>query len=261
MTPGLARYTGKVALVTGAGSGIGRATAERIAQEGGAVAVVDIDEGGARKVADAIAADGGRALPLAFDVGDRGAYERGAALVERELGLIDVLVSNAAIGGLGALGTWDAEAFDRVIHVNVLGVLHGMGVVGTRMAERKAGAIVCTTSLAASYGLAGNMPYTISKGGVSALTLASAMELAPHVRVNGVAPGKTLTPMREKMFGAPPTDDEIAAIAATYPLRRVAEPEDIAAAIAFLGSDDAVFITGVILAVDGGLSAGSAGLW
>jgi NAD(P)-dependent dehydrogenase (short-subunit alcohol dehydrogenase family) len=257
----LARYAGRVALVTGAGSGIGRATAARIGEEGGAVAVADVDADAARAVTEEIVAAGGCARPANFDVADRAAYEAAVDSVEAELGPIDVLVNNAAVGGVGTVRSWDPEMYQRMMDVNALGVLHGIAVVGPRMSARGRGAIVTITAIAAGYGLPGIVPYTMSKGAVTALTFAAAMELAPHVRVNAVAPGKVVTPFRERMLGIPTTNADLAAIAATYPLRRVGQPEDIAAAVAFLGSDDAAFITGIVLAVDGGLTAGSTGTW
>jgi NAD(P)-dependent dehydrogenase (short-subunit alcohol dehydrogenase family) len=257
----LMRFDAKVAVVTGGGSGIGQATAERIADEGGRVAIVDIDGAAAEVVATSIRANGGEAVAFSYDIADRAAYARAVDEITDQLGPVDVLVNNAAIGGVGRLESWDEAAFRRVIDVNVLGVLHGISLLGPRMVKQGSGAIVNITSMAAEYGLAGLTPYTISKGGVSALTRSAAMELAPHVRVNAVAPGKIITPFRERMFGAALTDREIAEIAATYPLRRVGNPEDIAAAVAFLGSDDAAFVTGVILSVDGGRTVGSPDLW
>jgi NAD(P)-dependent dehydrogenase (short-subunit alcohol dehydrogenase family) len=257
----LTRFDEKIAVVTGAGSGIGQATAERIADEGGRVAIVDIDGAAADIVAKSIRANGGEATAFSFDIADRVAYGRAVDEITDQLGPVDLLVNNAAIGGVGRLENWDEASFRRVIDVNVLGVLHGISLLGPRMVSRGSGAIVNITSMAAEYGLAGLTPYTISKGGVSALTRSSAMELAPAVRVNAIAPGKIITPFREKMFGAALTESEIAEIAATYPLRRVGNPEDIAAAVAFLGSDDAAFITGVVLSVDGGRTVGSADIW
>lgn len=250
------RYENRVAIVTGGGSGIGRATAIRVASEGAAVAVVDVDEAGAKATVDEIQSKGGSGLAYLFDVSDPTAFGEALRSIESDLGAVKLLVNNAAVGGNGAITSWDEATMSRAFDVNVKAVMHGTGIVGGAMAAGAGGAIVNIASMAGITGLCGMAPYTATKGAVVALTRSTAMELAPSVRVNAIAPGKIITPFREKAFGVALSGEEIEAMSATYPLQRVGVADDVAAAVAFLGSDDAAFITGVVLPVDGGRTSG-----
>lgn len=156
----------------------------------------------------------------------------------------------------GRIVGFDPAVLDRAFDVNVKGLLNGMSLVGAAMGQGRGGAIVNIASMSGVAGIPGVVPYTMSKGAMIALTRSAAMELAPDIRVNAIAPGKVLTPFRAKMMGSELSDAEIRALGAWYPLQRVGVPEDVAAAVAFLASDDAAWITGIVLAVDGGKTAG-----
>jgi len=219
------------------------------------VGVVDLEPWPARETAAAIEDRGGRALPLVVDVADRAAYEEVVKGLTEAAGPIDVLVNNAGIGARMSISDWDEHIFDRVVAVNLKGLVHGLGIVGRSMRER-GGAVVNMASMGAVMGIRGLTPYTATKGAILALTRSAAMELAPRARVNAVAPGKVVTPLRARMLGREQTAEELEAQRAFYPLQTVGQPEDVAAGVAFLASDDARFITGVTLPIDGGRTAG-----
>ena len=250
---------GKVALVTGAGSGIGRASAIRMAREGAAVMCADIDAASARATVAAIATTGANAAAeLALDVTD-GEHVRAA--LDRtvdELGGLDILFNNAGVGGA-------EHGWDRTIAVNLTGVYHGLVHGAPFLAARGGGAIINTASIAGLVGLTGPVPvdpsevggtagaYVASKHGVNGLTKQYAIAYARQgVRVNAIAPGYIETPMT-----APVRESEEAqeGIAGMHPMGRFGQPEEIAAAAVFLASGDASFITGIVLPVDGGYTA------
>lgn len=253
---GLTRYAATVAVVTGAGSGIGRAVAIRLASEAAAVAVVDISADAASDVADEITKAGGSSHAYSFDVSDRAAWAEHVERAQTDLGPVRLLVNNAGVGSSGGIDSWDGDAFDRVLAVNVKGMIHGIAATSSQMRAAGGGAVVNVASLSGIYGVPGVTAYSASKGAIVALTRAAAMELAPSIRVNAIAPGKVITPMRAKMFGSDLTEEELTAIASGYPLNRIGECEDMAAAVAFLGGPDAANITGIVLPVEGGLLAG-----
>ncbi|GAA3655831.1 SDR family oxidoreductase [Nocardioides ginsengisoli] len=251
------RFDGQVALVTGGASGIGRASAERLVGEGARVWVLDRDGTQAQAVADELRAAGGSAEGAALDVTDADAF---AGLTDEILGRegrIDVLVNNAGVTLAGAV--WETTSADwaQVIGVNLTGVFHGIRAVFPAMIKAGRGAIVSTSSDAGLVGWPGQAAYCASKSGVLGLTRASAMDGAAHgVRVNAVCPGFTRTPLVERWIAERPDPAEaLREIAAEQPLGRVADPSEIAAAIAFLASDEAGFITGVAFPVDGGVTA------
>lgn len=250
------RFGGKAALVTGAGSGIGRASAMRFAAEGAGVMCVDLDEAAAQATAAAIAEGGGTSAALRVDVTDEAAVRAACEETVRELGGLDVLYNNAGIGR----AEWDVT-----IAVNLSGVYYGLRHGGALMAERGGGAIISTASIAGLVGLVssrvtefppvdGSGAYIAAKHGVVGLTRQFALIYAEHgVRVNAIAPGYIRTPMIRETL----EEEEGAAgfLEALHPLGRLGEPEEIAAAAAFLASDDASFVTGVTLPVDGGYTA------
>ncbi len=246
------RLEGKIALVTGGASGIGAATARRLAAEGARVAVGDLNEEGAREVAGEL--DG---LGLSMDVTDLDSIAAAVAAAGEQLGPIDVLVNNAGTDLFSFFVKTDPGLWDFVLGVNLRGVLAVTHAVLPGMQERRSGAIVNVASEAGRVGSQGSAVYSAAKAGVIGFTKAIAREAARYrVRVNAVAPGPIETPL---LNAAPKVYGEIGArlkqgmVDATQ-LRRAGEPEEVAAAIAFLACEDASYITGQTLGVSGGLS-------
>jgi len=244
-------FTGKIALVTGGGNGIGAATCRAFAAAGARVAVVDRDAAAAERVAAEITGGNGRAAAYALDVADRDAFARLAEGITEAWGGIDILVNGAGATVRRMIGKMGAEDWDRVIAVNLTGAFNGIRAVLPHMRVRGGGAIVNIASIAGqriSFG--GTANYTASKAGLLGLTRHAAYELAPDgIRVNAVCPGPTAT----GFGGAMPTDEGRAARALKIPLGRMCEPEDIADPILFLAGSSARMITGVALNVDGGV--------
>jgi 2-hydroxycyclohexanecarboxyl-CoA dehydrogenase len=246
------RLEGKTALVTGGASGIGAATARRLAAEGARVAVGDVNEAGARAVAGEL--DG---LGCAMDVTDVDSIAAAVRTVAAELGEIDVLVNNAGTDLFSFFVKTDPGLWDFVLGVNLRGVLAVTHAVLPGMQERRGGAIVNVSSEAGRVGSQGSAVYSAAKAGVIGFTKAIAREAARYrVRVNAVAPGPIETPL---LNAAPEVYGEIGArlkqgMIDTTQLKRAGEAEEVAAAIAFLACDDASYITGQTLGVSGGLS-------
>lgn len=245
------RFENQVAMVTGAGRGIGRATALRLASEGAAVAVVDLDLEPAEQVAQAIRAANGQALPLQADVTSRPQLESVLAAVLKQYGRVDVLANVAGIGFAEPFLEITDENWQKVLEVNLTAVFRCCQVVARHMvAARIEGRIVniaSTNGLVAEGDLA---HYNASKFGVVGLTMSMAIDLAPYnIRVNSVCPGLIKTRMTEP-FRADP--EWTAEYYKKIPLRRFGEPEEVAAAVAYLASTDSGFITGHQLVIDGG---------
>src|SRR5262245_14096405 len=242
---------GRVALVTGAGSGIGEATARRFAAEGAVVVVNDVDGDRARAVATAIGKDGGKAAAVGADVTRRDDVERLVAGIVAEHGRLDVLINNAGINRDAMSHKMTEEQWDQVLTVNLKGTFLCAQAALPRMRERGWGRVVNTSSIG-SLGNIGQANYSASKAGVIGLTKTLALEYAKYgVTVNCVAPGAVMTPM---LAGVP--DQIREKITAGIPVGRIAEPREIAAVHAFLASDEAAFITGQVIFVDGGMSVG-----
>jgi NAD(P)-dependent dehydrogenase (short-subunit alcohol dehydrogenase family) len=233
------RFTGKVCMVTGSAQGIGRATARRLADEGGTVFGLDLREPGEREPG---------VTALTGDVTDLGAWERMLEEVQRA-GPVDVLVNNAGtVGSYEAITEISLEDWDRVVRLNQTSVFFGMRTVLPGMVARRGGAIVNVSSMWGIVGSSGVAAYQASKGAVTMMTRNAAATYAPHnVRVNSVHPGFIVTPMTEAQ------DRSISeGLVTKTPLGRAGQAAEVAASIAFLASDDASFITGVQLMVDGG---------
>ena len=260
------RFVARTAVVTGAASGIGRATAYRLAREGAAVATVDRDDAGAEVTAAAIRDGGGTARAYACDVSRSDEVGATAASVARDLGAVDVLANVAGIGdtaGLDGIETLDDERWQRVLAVNLSGAFYWCRAVLPGMAARGRGAVVNVSSLAGrSKSANGGLAYTASKAGLLGLTRHLAFDYGPRgVRVNAICPGGVDTPMlRAGGVRAAGSEAEararaerVAAYGWFMPIKRLSIPDEQAAAIAFLASDDASYVNGVSLDVNGGL--------
>jgi NAD(P)-dependent dehydrogenase (short-subunit alcohol dehydrogenase family) len=247
------RLQGKVALITGAGAGIGRATAELFGREGAAVVVADYDRAAAEAVCSGITAEGGRAVAVAVDVSQPDQVDAMVATAVQAFGGIDILFNNAGILIFGSVVETAFEDWQRMMAVNLNGVFLCSKAVIPLMRERGGGAIINMSSSTGAHDGNGNAAaYVTSKGGVTLLTRCMAIDhAADHIRVNAIAPGPTDTPMLRRIM----SQAEIDAFAATFPAKRLGQPSEIAAAALFLASDEASFVTGAIFAVDGGQTA------
>ena len=241
---------GKTALVTGASRGIGRAIALRLAAEGASVAINYAgNTAKAEETKAAIEAAGGKAALFQADVSDSAQVERMVAAVTEMFGTIDILVNNAGITRDGLLMRMKEEDFDAVLDTNLKGIFHVTKAVSKLMMKKRAGRIVNMASVVGIMGNAGQTNYAAAKAGVIGFTKSAARELAARgITVNAVAPGFIATDMTAAM----PEKAKEATLAA-IPLRRMGEPEDVANAVAFLVSDQASYITGQVVKVDGGM--------
>lgn len=240
----------KTAIVTGAGQGIGRAIAEKLAAEGATVVVTDVNESTAKETAETI---GGGAVGIHTDVTSRESVNAMVEQVRKQFGRIDVLVNNAGWDKAGPFVDSDPADWDRVIQINLYGVLNTSKAVLPVMAEQGHGSVVNLASDAGRVGSSGEAVYSAAKGGVIAFTKATAREMARHqVNVNCVCPGPTDTALFASVGGDNPKLRE--ALTKAIPFRRLAQPSDLANMVAFFASDEASFITGQTVSVSGGLT-------
>ena len=249
---------GKIAAVTGGGSGIGRGGAKRLAEEGCSVAVLDWNEAAAASVAREINDAGGRAISVHVDVAQEDQVEAAFKRVVSEFGRLDILVSNAGIFSAerdGKVGVLQKSVWDEIVGVNLTGMYlackHGINAIRS---TAKGGCVVITGSPTGMFGVTPqSIAYSSSKGGVHGMARVMAVDYAPEgIRVNVVVPGFTLSPIVAELVADPAVYEPLVA---SIPLKRGAQPEEMAGAIAFLASDDASYMTGSIVMVDGGLTA------
>lgn len=243
----MGRLDDKIAIVTGGGQGIGQAIAQKLAAEGATVVVTDVDEANAVKTADALPG----AVAIRTDVTDRQGVQAMAERVAGQFGGIDVLVNNAGWDKASSFVDSDPDDWDRVIAVNLYGVLHTCKAVLPIMAGQGRGAVVNLGSDAGRVGSSGEAVYSAAKGGIIAFTKSLAREMARYqIRVNCVCPGPTDTALFAS-FAGPKLRE---ALTKAIPFRRLGQPADVANVVAFLASDEASFLTGQTVSVSGGLT-------
>jgi len=249
------RLDGKVAVITGAGSGIGQAIALRFAAHGAAVRVIDVNERAAEATCERIAAAGGQASAHACDVTDQGYVKKTfSELAKPER--IQILVNNAGISHIGTVESTTEEDFDRLVRVNVKGFYNCMHVGVAHMRSHGGGVILNMASIAGSSGLADRFAYSMTKGAVIAMTFSVARDYLPHnIRCNCISPARVHTPFVDDYLNKnyPGREQEMfAKLAKSQPIGRMAEPPEVASLALFLCSDEASFITGVDYPLDGG---------
>ena len=243
----------RTAIVTGGASGMGESTSHRLAKAGHRVAVLDIDSEGAQRVARAIEAEGGKAIAVTADISDRIQIASAIAAVREALGPVTILVNNAAVENFCPVLEIGEDNWDRIMNVNLKGVFLLSQAVLPDMIAAGWGRIVNISAYGAQIGATEMAHYTASKGGVIAMTRSMAVEFgARGITVNSVSPGFIDTPMARRAIASSKFAMPAEQLVAHYPVPRLGRPEEIAAACCFLASDDAGYITGQVLGVNGG---------
>jgi NAD(P)-dependent dehydrogenase (short-subunit alcohol dehydrogenase family) len=251
---GSGRVAGKVALVAGAGGGIGGAAAEGLGAEGAAVVCADIDAAAAAATAERIRAGGGRSTALGLDIRRRDQVDAAVAAAVREYGGLDVSLDSVGVIALGNLLDVDPADWERVIAINLTGMFHlGQAAARQMVAQGRGGSIINVTSQLAEVAQPDRTAYVASKGGGRSLTQGMAIDLAAHaIRVNAIAPGPTLTNLTRQRMADPAARRQMEAL---IPLARLGAPSDLVGAILFLASDESRWTTGSTITVDGGYTA------
>jgi NAD(P)-dependent dehydrogenase (short-subunit alcohol dehydrogenase family) len=248
--------TGKVAVVTGAGSGIGQSVALLFARQGARVFVLDVDEAGATRVVERISERGGEATFLGCDVASASDVNRSFEAVASDAGRLDLLVNNAGIAQIGNVEATSEAELDRVYAVNVKGVYHCLRAGLPLLRRSGGGAVVNLSSIAALVGLEDRFAYSMSKGAVSAMTLSVARDYLAHgIRCNSVCPARVHTPFVDGFLARkfPGREQEVfERLSRAQPIGRMGTPEEVAALVLYLCSDEAGFVTGCEYPIDGG---------
>jgi 2-keto-3-deoxy-L-fuconate dehydrogenase len=252
------RLDGKTALVTGAGSGIGEAIAHTLAGAGALVYIADRDVANGTRVAEEIATQKGRAEFVELDVTDEAALAAMAQRVQANHGGLDILVNNAGVGHVGTVVTTNGADLDRLYAVNVRGVFNASKAFIGAMLARKAGVIINMASIGGVLGIRDRLAYVTTKSAVVGLTKAMAMDHATEgIRVNCVCPGRVETPfVKARLREYPDPEAAYREMAGSQAIGRMGRPDEIAAAVLYLASDEAAFVTGTPLLIDGGWSMG-----
>ncbi|MEQ8811436.1 MAG: SDR family oxidoreductase [Imperialibacter sp.] len=243
----------KVALITGAGSGIGKSAALLLADNGASIVVADINEEHGKKVVEEIKGKGGKAIFVMVDTSKPSDAEKSVAEAVKAFGKLDIAVNNAGIGGPAApIGEYDIEGWNKVIAVNLSGVFYGMRYQIPAMLKNGGGAIVNMASILGQVGFATSPAYVAAKHGVVGLTKNGALEYAAQgIRVNAVGPGFIKTPLLDDNL----SPDVLEFLKTKHPIGRLGEPEEVAQLVLFLASENASFINGSYYAIDGGYLA------
>lgn len=242
-------FQGRVAIVTGGATGIGKGISAVLARNGATVAIVNRRLELAQALAEELIASGGKAKAYPADVANGEQVEAMVKAVVADYGRVDILVNNAGVRQDGLLLRMRSEAWDNVLAINLKGAFHCIKAVSPAMMKARHGRIICISSVVGLMGNAGQANYAAAKAGLFGLTKSAARELAPrNITVNAIAPGYVATDMTSNL-----SDEQKKSFLANVPLNRVGTPDDIAGAVCFLASDDAAYITGQTLTVDGGM--------